>query len=90
MRGELEKNELKSIYSDENIKYLENIFPIANREQFSILRNDGVNEERGSGKRKHVPIWEKSNLTLEEAAAYFGIGINKLRSMTDSEECGFV
>ena len=24
---------------------------------------------------KEVPIWEKSNLTLEEAAAYSGIGI---------------
>jgi excisionase family DNA binding protein len=35
--------------------------------------------------KKEVPIWEKSNLTLEEAAAYFGIGINKLREMTDSE-----
>ena len=35
---------------------------------------------------KHeVPIWEKSNLTLEEAAAYSGIGINKLRKMSDSE-----
>ena len=30
------------------------------------------------------------NLTLEEAAAYSGIGINKLRSMTDSDECKFV
>ena len=27
-------------------------------------------------KMKEVPIWEKSNLTLEEAAAYSGIGIN--------------
>ena len=27
---------------------------------------------------KQIPIWEKSNLTLEEAAAYSGIGINKL------------
>lgn len=33
--------------------------------------------------KKEIPIWEKSNLTLEEAAAYFGIGINKLREMTD-------
>ena len=29
-----------------------------------------------------VPIWEKYCLTLDEAAAYFGIGINKLREMT--------
>lgn len=24
-----------------------------------------------------IPIWEKSNLTLEEAAAYSGIGIKQ-------------
>lgn len=39
---------------------------------------------------KEVPIWEKSNLTLEEAAAYSGIGINKLRKLTDDEDCEFV
>ena len=37
-----------------------------------------------------VPIWQKSNLTLEEAAAYSGIGINKLRKISDSESCPFV
>ncbi len=37
-----------------------------------------------------VPIWEKSNLTLEEAAAYSGIGINKLRKMSNDEHCKFV
>lgn len=40
--------------------------------------------------KKEVPIWEKSNLTLEEAAAYSGIGINKLRELTDDENCEFV
>ena len=40
---------------------------------------------------KHeVPIWEKSNLTLEEAAAYFGIGVNKLRQLTEEKNCSFV
>lgn len=39
---------------------------------------------------RQVPIWEKSNLTLEEAAAYSGIGINKLREMSDSKDCTFV
>ena len=37
-----------------------------------------------------VPIWEKSNLTLEEAAAYSGIGINKLREISNDENCKFV
>ena len=40
--------------------------------------------------RKEVPIWEKSNLTLEEAAVSSGLGINKLRKMTDREDCTFV
>ena len=39
---------------------------------------------------KEVPIWKKSNLTLEEAAAYSGIGINKLRKLTNDENCEFV
>ena len=39
---------------------------------------------------KEVPIGEKSNLTLEEAAAYSGIGINKLRDLTNGEHCKMV
>ena len=39
---------------------------------------------------KEVPIWEKSNLSLEEAAAYSGIGINKLRELTNERNCRFV
>ncbi len=37
-----------------------------------------------------IPIWEKSNLTLAEAAAYSGIGINKLRELSDGKDCQFV
>ncbi len=39
---------------------------------------------------KDIPIWEKSNLSLEEAAAYSGIGINKLRELTNDANCQFV
>ena len=37
-----------------------------------------------------VPIWEKAHLSMEEAAAYFGIGINKLREMTNEDNCPYV
>jgi len=37
-----------------------------------------------------VPIWNKANLTIEEAAAYFGIGMKKLRELTEDENCKFV
>lgn len=39
---------------------------------------------------EHVPIWEKTNLTVEEAAAYSGIGRNKIRELSDNEDCPFV
>lgn len=38
----------------------------------------------------NIPIYEKSNLTLEEAAAYSNIGINKLREISNDERCPFV
>lgn len=37
-----------------------------------------------------VPVWEKVNLSMEEAASYFGIGINKLREMSNEDNCPFV
>lgn len=35
---------------------------------------------------KEVPVWEKMTLTLEEAAAYTGIGENRLRDITNDEQ----
>ncbi|MGY3664397.1 excisionase [Roseburia sp. 1XD42-69] len=43
-----------------------------------------------SSKKIEVPIWEKSNLTVEETAAYSGIGINKIREMSNKDNCPFV
>lgn len=40
--------------------------------------------------KQEIPIWVKSNLTLEEASAYFHIGINKLRELTEDSNCKFV
>ena len=37
-----------------------------------------------------VTIYEKSSLTLEAAAAYFNIGINKIREISDRDKCTFV
>jgi excisionase family DNA binding protein len=39
---------------------------------------------------KDVAIADKALLTLEEAAKYFNIGINKLRIMTNEENCPYV
>lgn len=39
---------------------------------------------------KEVPVWIKTNLTLEETAAYSGIGINKIREISNDDNCPFV
>lgn len=42
------------------------------------------------GEQKQLPIWEKPTLTLEEAAALTNIGINRLRNMSNEDDCDFV
>ncbi len=41
-------------------------------------------------KRNEVPLWHKTLLTLEEAAEYTGLGLQKLRDISDNDECKFV
>lgn len=37
-----------------------------------------------------IPIWEKANLTVEEASLYSGVGRNKIREISDNGDCDFV
>ncbi|MCC2253568.1 transposase [Ruminococcus sp. CLA-AA-H200] len=37
-----------------------------------------------------IPVWEKMNLTLEEASAMYHIGVNELREKTNEPGCSFV
>ena len=41
-------------------------------------------------KEIELPLWQKMNLTLDEASEYTGIGKTKLREMSDKEDCTFV
>ena len=40
--------------------------------------------------KKEVPLWEKMNLTLDEAAKLTGVGVNRLREISDRDDCDFV
>ncbi len=40
--------------------------------------------------KNFVPIWEKVLLTVEEAASYSNIGINKISDMLNNPLCEFV
>lgn len=57
---------------------------------------DGTTEEAQMSpivvqrKRSEVPIQEKVLLTLEEAAEYTGLGMQKLRNISNFESCKFV
>ncbi len=37
-----------------------------------------------------VPIWLRVNLTLEEASQYFGIGVTRIKEISNKENCPFV
>ena len=54
-------------------------------------RSGGNSQKGGSPmKEKESPIWQKAALTLSEAAEYSGIGINKLRKISNKDDCPFV
>lgn len=40
--------------------------------------------------KRDVPVCDKLNLTIEEAAAYSNIGINKINRMLDEPSCTFI
>ena len=40
--------------------------------------------------RTEIPLWHKTLLTLEEAADYTGVGIKKLRELSNNSNCRFV
>ena len=51
---------------------------------------ENTRSKRSAGNGPAVRCYFLRNLTLEEAAAYSGIGINKLRQLTDDDNCEFV
>ena len=50
----------------------------------TLNRNEN-NQQFIENNSRTVPIWEKAALTLQEAAAYSGIGENKLREITNEK-----
>ena len=48
-----------------------------------------MSQSRERKRKFDIPIWCKANLSIEEAAAYSGIGMAKLYEMTESEDCPF-
>ena len=55
----------------------------------NVVTYQGAQDTQGNSSVS-VPLWEKQNLTLSEAAAYFGIGQNRLHALTQIRNCNFV
>lgn len=49
-----------------------------------------MSDKQRKSKVPDVPIWKKINLTVEEASQYSGIGITKLKEISNREDCPFV
>lgn len=46
--------------------------------------------ERSEHMNKNIPVWEKITLTVDEAAEYSNIGVNKISNMLNEPSCPFV
>lgn len=76
--------EVLSQYSDlqEEIKEV--------RKKIAKLQDDLEKIESGESVIDKVPIWEKVTLTIDEAAEYSNIGINRINDMLNNPSCPFV
>lgn len=86
---EFPRLDLKGVIFEKTIVGYENIM-IYREACIADSKNTSVQEISMTRKRSMVPIWEKSTLTLEECAELSGIGIHKLRELTDARGCKFV
>ena len=37
-----------------------------------------------------IPIWEKTLLTVDEASAYSGLGVKRIKAISNDDHCNFV
>ena len=65
-------------------------YPLSSNYKSLVHKDNFNNLQENKKNEKEVPIWEKTNITLEEAADYTGIGVNKLREISDQKGCSFV
>ena len=82
------RSEIKDLTRDEAVVYMVE----SNFQRTTILPSEKAfaYKMRLEAMKRQVPMWKRSLLTVEEAALYSGIGRNKLRSLTDKDDCPFV
>lgn len=61
-----------------------------NTERISNTKSQTEEPANMQERKGSIPLWEKCTLTLEEAVIYSGIGRDKLRYISNREDCSFV
>ena len=62
-----------------------------NTEKKELLKRGGKMSDGSKEKQNYkVPLWNKLNLSIEEASIYSNIGTGNLYEMTEKPDCPFV
>lgn len=56
----------------------------------NIRGGTAMEDKRNIDNSYQIPIWHKATLLIEEAMAYTGVDWDKLREMTNREDCPFI
>lgn len=72
------------------LSFIRNFQRIINTNVLKIIDKKGLNMDEKNKNDSSIPVWHKPYLTLYEASEYFGIGVNKLRELTNDSSCEFV
>ena len=84
----LDRDAATIIMVDSNLQR-ENILP-SERAKAYKMKLEAIKRQGARNDLTSDQVGQKSNLTIEEAAKYSGIGIIKLREMTEKSDCPFV
>lgn len=81
---------IKETYSDEALELMrDNCTELRDLAMIDMLASTGMRVGEMVLLNAEEPIWERKWLTIEEAAAYSGIGRTKLRELSNQAGCPF-
>lgn len=84
-RPELEERMKNANFTDEEAEVFELL--VADKSLEEVSQRLLISKTTTS---RRVPIWEKVTLTIDEAAEYSNIGINRINDMLNNPSCPFV
>ena len=80
----------KLLVADKNLEEIAQILLMSKATICRRVKSIKIKVERSENMVKTVPIWEKVALTVEEAAEYSNIGINRINEMLKEPGCTFI